>query len=132
MELHLKIIGYILVVLGLIHISFPKYFDWRKDLASISLINRQMMYVHTFFIGFIVLLIGLLCLYASKDILQTALGRLIALGLFLFWSVRLAIQFFGYSPKLWKGKRFETVMHIAFSVLWVYLTVVFFLIFWGG
>lgn len=45
----------------------------------------------------------------------------------MFWALRLFTQFFVYSPKLWRGKRFETVVHIAFSMLWTYATGLFLL-----
>ena len=128
MELHLKIIGYILMLLSLLHIFFPKYFNWKKEFAAVGLLNRQMMYVHTFFIGLIVFLMGLCCIYAAEDILQTRLGHLLALGLFIFWVCRLFFQFFVYSPVLWKGKRFETTVHVLFSLIWGYFSVVFLLV----
>lgn len=37
----------------------------------------------------------------------------------------LLLQFFGYSSQLWKGKVFETTIHILSAFLWVYLSVVF-------
>ncbi len=125
MELHLKIIGVALIVLALIHVIFPKYFNWKQDLSSVSLINRQVMYVHTFFIALVVLLMGLLCLTSSQEIVTTPLGKKIALGLGIFWICRLFIQFFGYSSELWRGKTFETIIHILFSLLWTYLSIVF-------
>jgi hypothetical protein len=130
MELHLKTIGLLCIGMGLIHVIFPKYFNWEKDLQSISLINKQLMYVHAFFIGLIVLLIGVFCIYSSEDIIHTKLGKQLALGLFIFWFIRLLFQFFVYSPKLWKGKLFETSVHIIFSCLWTYFSSVFFLIYW--
>lgn len=132
MELHLNVIGFLLIVLALIHAVFPKYFNWTNELSAISLINRQMMYVHTLFIALIVLLMGLLCLVSPKDIIETALGNKLALGLCIFWTVRLGTQFFGYSPKLWRGRKFETTIHILFSFLWTYLSVVFFVVYWSG
>ena len=129
MELHLKIIGFLLIVLSLIHIIFPKYFDWKNDLSSLSLINREMMYVHTFFIAFVVFLMGVVCLTSSSEIVGTILGKRLALGFCAFWAVRLVVQFFGYSSKLWKGKLFETGVHILFSFFWLYLSGVFFLIY---
>jgi hypothetical protein len=87
-----------------------------------------MMYVHTAFIALAVLLMGVLCLTAPAELVGTPLGRKIALGLAIFWGCRLLVQFFGYSPKLWRGKRFETCMHIAFTILWIYLTAVFVMI----
>ena len=127
MELQLKIIGIFLIILAIIHIAFPKRFNWKDELSSLSLLNRQMMYVHTFFIAVTVLLMGLLCFTSSTELTKTDLGKKICFGLALFWLLRLIIQFFGYSKTLWKGKTFETIIHIIFSFLWVYLTCVFFI-----
>jgi hypothetical protein len=125
MHLHLKIIGILLIFLSLIHILFPKYFNWGKELSSLSLINRQMMTIHTLFIALLVFLMGLLCLTSSSELSDTHLGKKIALGLGIFWTIRLFTQFFGYSSKLWKGKTFETSVHIFFIFLWTYLSFIF-------
>ena len=129
MELHLKIIGILLIILATIHVIFPKYFNWKEQLKSLSLINRQLMYVHSFFIAFAILLIGVLCLTSSNDLVRTTLGKQISLGLGIFWVTRLIIQFFGYSSKLWKGKVFETSIHIIFSIFWIYLSAIFIFIY---
>src|SRR5690349_20760390 len=129
MEWHLKATGYILVLLALLHAFFPKYCNWRKEFAPLTLLSRQILYVHTFFIALMVLLMGIGCIYAAEDILHTRLGHLLSLGLFIFWICRLFFQFFVYSPSLWKGKRFETTVHIIFACLWSYFSIVFFMIF---
>ena len=129
MELQLKITGILLIALALIHAVFPKHFDWKGDFHSVSLINKQMMYVHTFFIAITVFLMGVLCILNSHDILNTKLGKQLSFGLFIFWGLRLIFQFVVYSPRLWKGKPFETTIHIVFSLIWIYLTTVFLLIF---
>lgn len=131
MEIHLTIIGSIFIVLALIHIIFPKYFEWEKEFRSLSLINRQIMKVHTIFIGLIVLMMGLLCLTSANELIETSLGKKIVLGLAIFWTTRLFVQFFGYSPKLWKGKFFETTVHIIFSFLWIYISFVFWIIYFN-
>jgi hypothetical protein len=131
MQLHLKITGILLVVLALLHIFFPKYFKWKAELSLVSVINRQMMYVHTLFIALTVALIGLLCLSSSAELVTTNLGKKISLGLGVFWFTRLLIQFFGYSPVLWKGKVFETTVHITFAVLWAYLSGIFLVIYFN-
>ena len=131
MELHLKITGWLLIILSFIHIIFPKKFEWKKECGSMSLINRQMMYIHTFFIALVVLLMGVLCISSYSELIGTALGHKLAFGLFIFWAIRFFIQFFGYSSELWKGKTFETIVHIAFSIFWAYVSVVFFVVYWG-
>lgn len=131
MELHLRIIGILLMALAAIHIIFPRYFKWSEELVNLSLINRQMMYIHTFFIALAVFLMGVLCLTSAHELMDTELGKKLSLGLSLFWVIRLLIQFFGYSSRLWRGKRFETTVHIVFSILWAYLSVVFFTSYWA-
>lgn len=126
METHIKLIGVLLILLALIHIAFPWYFKWKTELKSLSLINRQMMIIHTFFIALVVFLIGLLCLLSYSEIIETELGKTISIGIGIFWASRLFVQFFGYSSVLWKGKKFETLVHIVFSILWIYLSTVFF------
>jgi hypothetical protein len=125
MELQFKIIGTLLMLLAMLHFIFPRYFKWKQQLNSLSLVNRQLMYVHTFFIAFVVFLMGLLCMTSSSELLNTALGKRMCLALGIFWSVRLVIQLFGFSPNLWRGKLFETIAHIFFTVFWIYLSVVF-------
>lgn len=113
------------MVLALVHLIFPKYFNWKEELKPLSLINKQMMLVHTFFIALVVFLMGLMCITSASELIETNLGKRVSMGLGIFWSIRLIIQFFGYSRKLWKGKSLETSIHILFSVLWMYLSAVF-------
>ncbi|ACU61872.1 hypothetical protein [Chitinophaga pinensis] len=125
MILHFRIIGALLLVLAMSHVVFPRYFRWSEELKPLSLINRQIMTIHTFFIALTVFLLGLLCLSAAGELVETALGRKISLGMGVFWGTRLVIQFVGYSPELWKGRKFETTVHVLFSLLFTYMSVVF-------
>jgi hypothetical protein len=71
--------------LSLVHLIFPKYFNWKEELKSLSLINKQMMTIHTFFIALVVFLMGLLCLTSATELIETRLGKTISLGLGIFW-----------------------------------------------
>jgi hypothetical protein len=125
MHIQINIIGILLIALAFVHIIFPKYFNWDRELKSLSLINRQMMIVHTFFIALTVFLMGLLCLTSAYELIETKLGKKISLGFGLFWTIRLLIQFLGYSTELWKGKKLETSIHILFSIFWTYMSCIF-------
>lgn len=128
MTIALQLSGAILALLGLAHTAFPRYFRWREETKQLSLLTRQVLYVHTGLIGLTVFLIGILNMTCAHDLTNTTLGKRISLGLALFWGIRLIVQFFGYSPKLWRGKRFETIIHILFSVFWAWLTTLFLLV----
>ena len=125
MEFQLNTIGCLLILLALIHIIFTKYFNWKEELNHLSLINKQIMQVHTFFIALTVFLMGILCVTSANEIITTSLGKKISLGFGIFWLCRLLIQFFGYSSKLWKGKAFETTVHITFLIFWLLLSLTF-------
>jgi len=125
MELHIKIIGFLFIVLAFVHLIFPKKFNWKKELSTLSLINKEIMIIHTFFIAVTVFLMGVLCLSSSDELTHTAFGKNISFGLGVFWALRLYIQFFGYSAELWKGKTFETSVHILFTFIWAYVSVIF-------
>ncbi|MTI19610.1 hypothetical protein E1176_01110, partial [Fulvivirga sp. RKSG066] len=118
MQKHLQVIGILLITLSFVHLFFPRYMKWKQELRLLSLINKQVMMVHTFFIALAVFLIGLLCIASPNELLNTSLGKSITFGLAVFWTIRLIIQFFGYSTKLWKGKTFETTVHVVFSCFW--------------
>lgn len=131
MEIHVRIIGVLLILLASAHVIFPKYLNWKEELKGLRLINRQLMQVHTLFIAVTVFLMGLLCLASTSELINTKLGKTISLGLALFWTLRLFIQFFGYSSKLWRGRVAETAVHIASVVFWMYLSVVFWMNYLG-
>jgi hypothetical protein len=125
MELHFRFIGILLVLLALMHIGFPKRFNWRHELSSLSLLNRQMMQVHTFFIALVVGGMGLFSFTQAQALSATPLGKTISLYLGIFWLIRFVFQHFVYAPKLWRGKAFETSMHILFTILWIYFSTIF-------
>ena len=121
----LRLVGGLLLVLALAHGAFPRYFGWRREFAAVSLLSRQVMYIHTLFVALAVALMGALCLSSAPALAGTPLGRRVALGCAIFWGARLLVQFVGYSPALWRGKRFETTVHILFALLWAYVSAVF-------
>lgn len=129
LSLHLRLVGLSMLVLASLHAIFPKRFDWRRELARLSLLNRQIFIVHTLFIVLLLVLIGSLCLFASGALLERSqLAPLVAGGLAVFWGLRLLVQLFGYDSKLWRGRMLETIAHIGFVFLWGYYTTVYLLV----
>jgi hypothetical protein len=123
LTLHLQIVGVLLILLGLSHAFFDRYFGWQQELASVSVLTRKVFFVHTFFIAFGVALCGVVSLvYASTLLHPDPLNRAILGGMAAFWLCRLLVQFFAYDSAIWRGNVFRTRMHVAFSALWTYVT----------
>lgn len=123
MNLHfnLLVVGALQILLALAHLAFPKRFAWKEEFARVSLLNRQIFYVHAFFVCLVLVLFGSLSLACADELLTPGrLARAVLIGLTLFWGARLLCQFFVYSPQLWRGHRFNTAMHILFTGVWLY------------
>jgi hypothetical protein len=131
LETHLKLAGLALLVLAFAHVFFEKRFGWKEDFKSVSPFNRQVFYVHNFFIMLLLALLGALSLFGTEAMLEkSALGRYVAGGTAFFWACRWVTQLFVYDSALWRGKKFETRAHICFSLFWTYLVAVYGWCFW--
>ncbi len=118
---HLKFIGLALMILALAHIPIHRHFKWKEETASLTLFTRQVFHVHTFFIALTVWMFGALTFFFTDELLQpTRLSLAILFGFTVFWGIRLIAQLFVYDSVLWRGKKFETIMHIIFTCFWIY------------
>jgi hypothetical protein len=131
LRFHLQIVGLLQIALALAHIGFPRRFGWREETSRLSLLTRQIFYVHAFFICFVLVMFGFLNLLCVEELLKRSpLARAVLLGITLFWLTRWLIQFFVYDSRLWKGNRFNTAMHMVFSALWTYFASVYGIALW--
>jgi len=128
MNIHvqLKLAGALLVVLGLAHGLFGRFFKWNKELAQLSLLTRQIFLVHSFFIALSVTLMGACTLFCTEALLRSgALSRIVLSGFVFFWLARLTFQLFVYDSAIWRGQCFYTCMHVVFSAFWTYIVVIY-------
>lgn len=125
--IHLRIVGVAMLLLVVINVfDVPRRFRWKEELASLSLLNRQIFQVHATFICVILLMFAGLTLLMPRELLQpTPLARAVVGGMGVFWLLRLLAQWFVYDWRIWRGNRLYTVMHFAFTGLWFYFTVTF-------
>ena len=123
LAMHLRVVGVLLVMLGLSHVFFNRYFGWARELESVSLLTRRVFYVHSFFIALGVALAGAGSFFCADALVRPGtLSRAILAGMTLFWLSRLLAQFLAYDTAIWRGNRFRTFMHVAFALLWCYVT----------
>ena len=124
--LHLRIVGIVMAALVVVNVFVPWRFQWRDELARLSLLNRQIFEAHAIFLVLTLALFSALLLTSAEALLQpTRLSRAVLIGLTIFWALRMVMQWAFYSPAIWRGHRFNTVMHYVFSAVWVYVTTVF-------
>jgi hypothetical protein len=123
LSIHLQIVGILLMLLGLSHSFFNRFFGWEQELVAVSLLTRQVFFVHNFFIGLSLVLGGAASFFCANALLRPGtLSRALLAGMATFWLCRLLAQFVGYDSAVWRGDRFRTFMHVACSLLWCYVT----------
>jgi hypothetical protein len=124
---HLTFVGVILLVLGALHLALPRTLQWSVELANASPLNREVSYVHCYFIGLVCLLWGLLPLTAGPSLLMpNPVVRLVLIGAVAFWACRFVAQIVVFNRHARDSKRWFAAS-LAGTALWLYLTLV-----WGA
>lgn len=122
--LNLTVAGALLVGLGVLHIALPALLGWHRELASVSPLNREVSYVHCFFIGLACVLWGLLPLTAGRLLLQPGpVTRLVLIGAVAFWASRLVIQLAVFNRHARQSAAWLALSTVS-TLLWLYLTAV--------
>lgn len=121
MKVLLIIAGSMQVALAFAHLAFPARFRWKEEAARMSRLNEQIFHVHTFFLCLALVLFGVWTAVLAP---QLAAGdhAILSGGIAFFWFCRLIAQWFIYDTALWRGKTFETIVHIGFSLIWIFFT----------
>jgi len=118
--------------LVVVNVFVPRRFHWREEMARLSLLNRQIFQAHAIFLVLTLALISALLLTCGDTLLEpTRLSRAVMIGLTIFWTLRMLMQWGFYSADIWRGHRFNTVMHYAFSTIWIYVTAIFAATLWA-
>ena len=122
----LRIAGGGLILLALLHLPIGRHLRWSEDSRNLTPVNAAIFHVHTFFICLVLVLMGLPCLIEPTVFLAPTRSSLwVSWSFAAFWAIRLSFQWFVYAPELWRGKRFETGMHVGFTLVWTALTALF-------
>ena len=130
--LHLRLAGVVMASLVVVNLMVPGRFHWREEMSRLSLVNRQIFQAHSVFLVLTLALFSALLLTCGPALLEsTRLSRAVLSGLTIFWGLRMVMQWWFYSPLIWRGHRFNTMMHYTFSVVWVYVTTVFAVALWA-
>lgn len=84
------------------HLFFWKLFNWKKDLASLTHINRAVMQILNLCLTFVFFVAAYISIFHSHELVTTNLGNVILVSISAFWLLRLIEQiiFFGLKKRL--------------------------------
>jgi hypothetical protein len=81
------------------HLLFWRLFGWRRRLSKLDSVNGGIMQVLNLCLSLVFLIFAVISLWFAEELLRTALGRAMLVGMCVFWLLRLIEQpvFFGFS-----------------------------------
>jgi len=122
----LRVAGAGLILLSGLHVPIGRHLKWGEEGARLSLVNASIFRVHTFFICFTLVMMGLPCLLDPAVFLESSrAGAWLAWSFSAFWTTRLFFQLFVYPSELWRGKKMETIVHAWLTIVWASLAALF-------
>jgi hypothetical protein len=126
LDVQLRLVGAVLVGLGVAHVALPRVLAWRPQFATLQPLTRHVVYTHTFFIGVMCVLLGLAPLLLAPELLAPGRVHGAVLGAeCVFWGLRWGAQFVAFPPATWRGSRLHQVGYAGFTLLWTWIVAVF-------
>lgn len=119
-EMALRAVGGSLIVLSLAHGVIGKALDWPAEAARMSPLNARVFHVHSFFVAYILMLLGLLSLVRPELLLiPSDLGTLLVGGIVVFWLLRLGMQPLVFDAFMRAGWTRSPIIRGGSVLLWV-------------
>jgi len=105
------------IAFAIFHLMFWKIFQWKRDLARLTMINRQVMQILNLCLTLVFLIMAYISLFHSGELLSTSLGKTMLFAITLFWFLRMIEQiiFFGL----------KTTKSIVFTLIFLLGTVIY-------
>jgi hypothetical protein len=100
------------------HLFFWKLFDWKKDLASLTPVNRSVMQILNLCLTFMIFMMSYVSLLLPQEMLTTRLGKSLLASFALFWFLRTLEQIFVFEVR----NRLSVVFTLIFllgSILYI-------------
>lgn len=100
------------------HLFFSKLFDWKRDLATLTPVNRSVMKILNLCLTFMIFMMAYVSLFLPQEMLTTSLGSLLLVAFALFWFFRMLEQIFVFEVKGALSALF-TVIFLVGSLLYL-------------
>ena len=122
-----------LIIAGALHFGIllasalvPQVLDWRSELAQLSVLTRQLVWVHGIFIVLVIIGFGVLTLLNAEALAGgTPLARCVCGFIAIFWTARLSLQFFLFDPAPHVRSVLLRIGHHGLTVAFAYFGLVY-------
>ena len=120
-EILLLIGGIYNLLFAVFHLLFWKIFDWKNDLALLTLVNRAIMQVINLCLTFVFIIFGVISLLHPNQMIGTDLGQTLIFLIAVFWFLRATEQIIFFKLNNWISWAFLFIFLIGTGLYGVIL-----------
>jgi hypothetical protein len=104
----------------------PKTLHWNQTLASLTPLNRRLIWTHAGYLVGTIVCLGLLSVAAPQLLTNgSPLARIICGFVAVFWGVRLLLQFFVFDPRDYLTTWWLAAGYHTLTLVFLYNTVIY-------
>lgn len=119
------------IAVALLNLRLVSLLGWKPELQRMSLLLREVFYIHMWFIAITLGIFGGLTLAFAPQLVEgNALGAALAAAIGAFWLVRTVLQVTWYSASHWRGRPGRTVIHFTLLVVYGAMALTYFAAAW--
>lgn len=118
----LRIAGLFLLAIVLSSFFTPKILAYRENAARLDPTVREVFHIHNVYVTLFVLAFAVACLFYTREMVGTSLGRFFCAFLAAAWLLRLGIQLFYHNREI---KRAWPLMNVIFSATFLFMGLAF-------
>jgi hypothetical protein len=117
------------LLLSVASLAIPRVLRWREETAKLRPLTRQVFWTYAGYILSFHVAFGLLSAFAPELLLdRTPLARAVAGFIAVYWTVRLALQFFCFDRTERPPGAFGKMAEAALTTLFLGLTIIYALV----
>jgi len=126
LKLLLQLAGLLQFAILIASAATPRALEWRKHLAGLPILLRQLFWVYGAFIVFVIVAFGTLpLLNAGAMAAGEPVARSLCAFVACFWLARLAVQWFVFDARPWLTNALLTAGYHALTVAFICLTLIY-------
>ena len=126
LDVLLRIAGLSLIVLSFAHAVLWRTLHWGKEIERLSPLNARVFAVHAFFIAFVLCALGVLSVLKPQLLVTPSeLGRILLIGVVLFWIARLVMQPLVFDRAMRDGPIGSPWLRIGANLVWLFYVAIY-------
>jgi hypothetical protein len=107
-------------------LAIPKVLGWKRELAKVQPLIRQMFWTYAAYILVINLCFGVLSVFAFRELIDGSfLARVVTAFIAVYWISRVLVQFFYFDRSGFPTGMFNRLAEIVLTILFIMLSIIY-------